>query len=93
MLSTKAKRQFRTSGLTANAINPTAERIWTEETLREDTAEIIKLFTEGKISQDDMEILLSLVLSGYILSETNAMASEFENDLTQMIIEQLAGDK
>ena len=89
MLSTKSRRQFRTQGLAANGVNPAAERIWTEETIREDSAEIIKLFNEGKISQDDMEILLSFMLSGYILSETYTMASDLENAFAETLFEQL----
>ena len=93
MLSTRFKRQIQTPGLTASAVNPAAERIWTEETIREDSAAIIKLFNEGKISQDDMEILLSFMLSGYILLETYAMASELEDTFAEMLIEQLTPSK
>ena len=93
MLSTKSKRRFQSPGLTSKAINPAAEGIWTKETLREDAAVIVELFREGKLSQYDMEIILSLILSGYILSETSATASDLENALAEMLIEQLANNK
>ena len=93
MLSTKAKRNSRTTGLAVTGRSAEVESIWTKETLREDAAAIVKLFQEGKLSQGDMELMLSLVLSGYILSKTYAMASELENAFAEMFIEQLAADK
>ncbi len=90
MLSTESKRRLQSTGLTARTVNPT---IWTEETLREDAAVIVKLFREGKLSQNDMEIILSLMLSGYILSEADVMTSEIEDAFTQMLIEQIANNR
>ena len=90
MLSTESKRRLQSTGLTARTINPA---IWTEETLQEDAAVIVELFREGKLSQYDMETILSFMLSGYILSETDAMTSEIEDAFKQMLIEQIANNE
>lgn len=57
----------------------------TADTFFEDVTSIAKLLSEGRLSQEDSEFVLSLLLALYVNDEIDAMTDEFEGLFEQMI--------
>lgn len=57
----------------------------TAETFYEDVASIAKLISEGRLSQEDSEFVLGLLLSLYINDEVDVMTNQFEGVFEQML--------
>lgn len=57
---------------------------YTEKDFKEDVREIVQLLRDGKLSNEDVEVVLSVLLSLYMTEQANTMAYELEDTFEQM---------
>ncbi len=86
MASTKFRRYAQAIGLRVreNKNRASEEDIWSEEAFLEDVKVIANLMNENKLSQEDGEFVLSLLLSLYVSDEVDLITDRFEDAFEQM---------
>ena len=85
MLSTRFGRDAQATGLAARERRTSGGDVWNDETFLEDAKMIDRLMREHKLSQEDGEAMLALMLSCYVSSQIDSLAYEVEEQFERML--------
>ena len=91
MLSTRYRGYTPTIGRAAHARRMSGENVWTEETFLEDAQMIAKLMRENRLSQEDGEVMLEIMLSYLVSAQVDSLAYEIQ-DQFERVLEKLVMD-